>query len=353
MEFKPDIKRLLATIRFEEPDRVPLADFGIDKPVLERFMGRPMLTLEDEISFRASAGFDFVYLRAEYEYAGTFFGAAMAGPEGTTHTEDSPAESISTMKDGPIATLHDFETYPWPDPHTVGVANHERATAALPEGMGIITGVGGIFTRTWMLLGYDRFSLSLYDNPELVARVAEQVGRTQCTVLRRLVKLPQVHAVCYGDDLGYTEALLASPKVLRQYFLPWIEELSSIAHSAGMPFIMHSDGNLVEILDDLVAVGLNALHPIEPKAMDIYDLRRRYQHKLALFGNIDLGYTLQAGRGRPQDVRAEVREKIKALAPGGGYGLASGAGITHYVSLENFLALRDALLEYGHYPIRL
>ena len=353
MEFKPDIKRLLTTIQHEEPDRVPLAEFGIDKPILERFMGRPMRTVEDEIAFRSSAGFDFVYLRAEYEYTGTFFGAALAVPEGTTWAEESQAESISTTKDGPIATLRDIETYPWPDPQTVSVANHLRAAAALPDGMGIITGVGGIFTRTWMLLGYERFSLSLYDNPELVARVAERIGRIQCAVLRRLVKMPQVHAVWYGDDLGYTEALLASPRVLHQYLFPWIEELSRIAHGAGMPFIMHSDGNLVEILDDLVALGLNALHPIEPKAMDIYDLRRRYQRKLALFGNIDMGYTLQAGRGRPQDVRAEVREKIKALAPGGGYGLASGAGITHYVPLENFLALREALLEYGHYPIRL
>lgn len=66
-----------------------------------------------------------------------------------------------------------------------------------------------------------------------------------------------------------------------------------------------------------------------------------------------MGYTLQSGRGRPQDVRAEVREKIKALAPGGGYGVASGAGVTRYVPLENFLAMREALWDFGHYPIRL
>jgi uroporphyrinogen decarboxylase len=163
--------------------------------------------------------------------------------------------------------------------------------------------------------------------------------------------MPKVFAVWYGDDLAYTESLLTSPGVLRRYFFPWIEELAGIAHRAGMPFIMHSDGRLWQVMDDLVALGLNALHPIEPKAMDIYELKRRYGQKIALFGNIDLGYTLTAGRGRPEDIRAEVRQRIKDLAPGGGYAVASGAGVTRYVKLENFNALREATFEYGVYPI--
>jgi uroporphyrinogen decarboxylase len=132
-----------------------------------------------------------------------------------------------------------------------------------------------------------------------------------------------------------------------------MEELAGLAHAAAMPFIMHSDGRLVQVLDDLVALGLNALHPIEPKAMDIYELRAKYGRRLALFGNIDLGYTLTEGRGNPEAVRAEVREKIKALAPGGGYGVASGAGATRYVTLENFNAMREATFEYGACPIDL
>jgi uroporphyrinogen decarboxylase len=79
----------------------------------------------------------------------------------------------------------------------------------------------------------------------------------------------------------------------------------------------------------------------------------RYGQRLAIFGNVDLGYALTAGTGTPEAIRAEVRQQIKELAPCGGYGLASGSGLTRYVELENFLALREALLEYGTYPIRL
>jgi len=130
-----------------------------------------------------------------------------------------------------------------------------------------------------------------------------------------------------------------------------MEELAAIAHGAGMPFIMHSDGRLWEVIPDLIALGLNALHPIEPKAMDITEVKARYGHKLALFGNLDLGYTLT--RGTPDEVRAEVRQRIKELAPGGGYAVGSSNSVTRYVPVENFNAMREATFEYGEYPIDL
>jgi uroporphyrinogen decarboxylase len=316
---QPDYKRLLATIRRQEPDRVPLAELGIDRPIKEGFLGRPVRDIRDEVEFWATAGYDYVYLRPNYEY----LGAPAIVASGTTMAWDASAldheaETISTTQAGPVQTLADLDTYPWPDPQTVDCSDLEEAAGLLPAGMGIISGVGGIFTRTWMILGYEHFCYSLADAPELVARVFERVGRTQCEVLRRVVRMPGVFAIWYGDDLAYTEGLLAS---------------------------------LWQILDDLVALGLDALHPIEPKAMDINAVKGRYGDRLALFGNIDLSYTLT--RGTPAEVRAEVRQRIRDLAPGGGYAVGSSNSVTHYVPLENFDAMREATFEYGVYPIRL
>ncbi|MFH1928525.1 MAG: uroporphyrinogen decarboxylase family protein [Chloroflexota bacterium] len=353
MDIQPDYRRLLTTIHRQEPDRVPLAELSVDRPVKEKFMGKQVRDVPTEVEFWWKAGYDYLYLRPDYE----FFGAPAIVAAGTPRaweasgSEEKEAESISTMKAGPIQTLADLDTYPWPDPQTVDCSNLEEAASLLPDGMGIISGVGGIFTRTWMTLGYEHFCLSLADAPELVARVFERVGRIQCEVLRRVVKMPGVFAVWYGDDLAYTEALLVSPQILRQHLFPWMEELASIAHGAGMPFILHSDGVLWQVLDDLVALGLNALHPIEPKAMDINEVKARYGDKLALFGNLDLGSTLT--RGTPDEVRAEVRQRIKELAPGGGYAVGSSNSVTRYVPVENFNAMREAAFEYGVYPIRI
>ncbi len=353
MEIKPDYQRLLKTIRHEEPDRVPLAEFQVDTPVMDQFMGRPVREVEDRIGFQVAAGFDFIYLRANYDYPGMSPVVSTGAPRSWQYSIAPETETEENFNARQLQTLADLDTIDWPNPDTVDVSHMERAAQVLPPGFGIITGVGGVFTRTWMLMGYEHFCMSLADNPELVAQASERVGRIQCQVLRRVIKMPGVFAVWYGDDLAYTEGLMVSPKVLRKYFFPWIEEMSSIAHNAGMPFIMHTDGNVQLVLDDLIALGLNALHPIEPKAMDIYELKRRYGQKLALLGNIDLGYTLVAGEGTPDAIRAEVRQRIKDLAPGGGYGVASGSGVSRYVSLENFHAMREATFEYGQYPIHL
>lgn len=353
MEIRHDYRRLLKAIRHEEPDRVPLAELNVDTPIMEQFMGRPIRDVEDRVAFWGAAGFDYTYVRANYDFEGTPPSVSAGTPRSWEWSASPETESVTTGRPGPIQSLNDIERYPWPHAETVDVSVIEKATAALLPGMGMITGVGGVFTRTWMILGYEHFCLSLMDNSTLVAQVADRVGQIQCDVLRRLVKMPRVCAIWYGDDLAYTEGLLASPGVLRKYFFPWAEELTHIAHDAGMPFIMHSDGALWSVLDDLIALGVDALHPIEAKAMDINELKQRYGHQLALFGNIDLGYTLTSGRGRPEDVRAEVRRKIRDLAPGGGYAVASGSGVTRYVSLENFNAMREATFEYGSYPIRL
>jgi uroporphyrinogen decarboxylase len=85
--------------------------------------------------------------------------------------------------------------------------------------------------------------------------------------------------------------------------------------------------------------------------MDIVGLKKQVEGRLGLLGNIDLSYTLT--RGTPQEVEAEVKKRIRDLAPGGGYCLSSANSIPDYVPLENYLAMRDAWLKYGRYPIQL
>jgi uroporphyrinogen decarboxylase len=83
--------------------------------------------------------------------------------------------------------------------------------------------------------------------------------------------------------------------------------------------------------------------------MDIAETKRKWGHKLCLIGNIDLGYTLT--RGTPQEVEAEVKHRLREVAPGGGYCLGSSNSVTDFVPLQNYNAMREAALRYGAYPI--
>lgn len=348
---QPDYRRFLDAMWRREPDRVPIAELGIDPPVKEKLLGRPVCGVKDDVDFWYRAGYDYIYLRPAYEFPHTMPSIMTTGAPKYGGEQAHKERSVSIMGPGVISGMADIDAYSWPDPATETYYTPlAEAAACMPEGMGLVSGVGGIFTRTWMLMGFERFCFALNEEPDFVAAIFRRVGDIQLAVLKRVMKTRRLVAVWYGDDLAYTESMMVSPTIYRKHLFPWMEEFASIAHAAGMPFIFHSDGKLWDIIPDLIALGSNGLHPIEPKAMDISEVKAKYGHKLALIGNIDMDLLV---RGTPQQVKAQVRQRIKDLAPGGGYAVGANPGIAYYVRLENYNALREAVFEYGRYPISL
>jgi uroporphyrinogen decarboxylase len=348
---QPDFGRVVTALSRHEPDRVPLMELAIDYPVQCEFLGRRVDNLADEIAFWYYAGYDYVYQRPNYEFLGVAANAAV----GTSIRRESQlrgaedAESWDVHGVVKLKTEEDFLRYPWPDPDRIDYSNIQFAAHNLPFGMGLISGVGGIFTRSWMLMGLEEFCMSLCENGGLAVRVIERVSDIQCRVLERVLNMPEVGMIWYGDDLAYTESTIISPDLLRRLILPHIARMAKMTHQSKRLFVMHSDGCLLNIMDDLIGLGVDALHPIEPKAMDIVELKRKFGDRLSLIGNIDLIYTLT--RGTPQDVETEVKDRIAALAPGGGYAVGSANSVTRYVPVDNFRAMVNATLRYGKYPI--
>jgi uroporphyrinogen-III decarboxylase len=115
------------------------------------------------------------------------------------------------------------------------------------------------------------------------------------------------------------------------------------------PWVFHSDGNLMPILDDLLTLGMNGLHPIQPAAMNIKEVKAKYGQKVCILGNIDLDYTLTLGT--PDEVDKEVKERIAAAGPGGGYVVTSANSLTDYCKTENVWAMAKAVKKYGKYPL--
>jgi uroporphyrinogen decarboxylase len=101
------------------------------------------------------------------------------------------------------------------------------------------------------------------------------------------------------------------------------------------------------LLDDLLTLGFDALHPLEPGPMDIEAVKRDYGDRLCLVGNIDLHYTLTLGT--PEEVDAEVKQRIETIGMGGGYMISSANSITSYCKIENVRAMIEAIRKYGAY----
>ena len=120
----------------------------------------------------------------------------------------------------------------------------------------------------------------------------------------------------------------------------------------GLPVMMHNDGNLWEVMDDLVASGINGFHPVERGAgMDLAKIKSRYGTKLCPIGNINNKTTMVSGT--PEDVKREALECLRIAAPGGGYVLATDHSLHDDIPLANIRAYIETAKEHGAYPLKL
>ena len=147
------------------------------------------------------------------------------------------------------------------------------------------------------------------------------------------------------DDFAFKTAPFFSPAVFRELVLP---RYRRIAPKITMPWLLHSDGNIMLFLDDLIDLGIAGAHPMEPGAMDIRAVKRDYGDLLCVVGNVDLNLL---SLGTPEAVDAEVRGLIRDVAPGGGYIVLSGNSLTGHRLAENVDAMSQAVHRYGTYPI--
>ena len=345
MRPQPDFARIRKTLLCGQADRVPIAELKVDAHVMSAFMGRPVKTLQDNVDFWLAAGYDYIRIRPKYDYHTA--GAQARTAEYSAYGDHSETRKWAPTHGGVIQTDEDFEKFPWPRPQDIGYSDVEAVARLLPDGMKVISGCTGIYESVWMLMGFEGFSMALAENPALVERMFQKIGELHYNMIKTVAAMPHVGAIWYTDDIAYTEGLLVSPAVYRKHLFPWMRKIKAVCRERDLPLLFHSDGDLWQVMDDLIEIGVNALHPIEPKAMDIAEVKRRVGRKLCLIGNIDLGYTLT--RGTPEEVRAEVRERIRACAPGGGYCVGSSNSVTNYVPVANYRAMIEAAREFGKY----
>jgi len=193
-------------------------------------------------------------------------------------------------------------------------------------------------------MGFETFATAIYDDRSLVWDLMEMHTDFYCTAARKMSEL-DFDFLWFGDDLAFKTAPYISPRVFRDLFMPHFRK---VADAIAKPWIFHTDGNVMPILDDLLSLGMNGLHPIEPGAMDLEALKKRYGKSLCLCGHISVD-TLS--RGTPQQVDELVQKAIRTAAPGGGYIAGSSNSVSYYCQAQNVRAMQKAIYQYGKYPI--
>ena len=194
-------------------------------------------------------------------------------------------------------------------------------------------------------MGYERFSYTLYDDYPFLEQLFDLYTGWYARAMKHICAL-DFDFIWSGEDIAHKSGPYLSPKMFRKLFMPYYRR---VADQITKPWIFHSDGDLMSILEDLLSLGINGLHPIEPGPMNLVELKRQYGRHLCLCGNINVDTLSQ---GTPDMIDDLVKTAISTAGPGGGYICGSSNSVTSYCQPENVRAMANAIKRYGLYPIK-
>src|SRR5271157_5423793 len=376
-------ERVLMTLRHEEPDRVPAFEIVVTNNTIWHHFGvNPSANLGDAlkslrfIPFRnklmwnalGNRKFIAAGLRAGakfYQAAGLDLSLSNTAPfprkllkggqfidECGRHMrfEYAPDGSeILGYVEGGFKSFEDYESWELPDPAWEGRLNNYLAGAdvqrELENEVYIIPTTTGLLEVTWEGFGMNIFARIL-QKPAQAQKVFDDRGKFAVEMVKILAENGAQVVLIY-DDWGFKDGLFMSPRQFRQYVLPWMKKICDTAHKRDCKIILHSDGDLMSILPELVGTGVDALNPIESTTANpeynIFKIKEQYSDRLTLIGNLS---PVMLALGDLADIEAYAKRLLRECAPGGGYIYAAGHTINPAVTLDRFLLMLEIRKKY-------
>ena len=211
----------------------------------------------------------------------------------------------------------------------------------------LILVVGMQYRMLEVSVGFENMAMWHVDQPDLLHACADFFCGWTCETIQMILDRYPFDALWLDDDLAYKTSTFISPPMLREYVFPYHRRIVKLAESYNLPTLFHSDGNLLEIQDDLIGIGFSALHPLERMANDIRAVKKRVANRITIMGNVDIDFL---ERGDPARCYDEAASLIKDLGPRR-YILSSGNCITENVIVENLKQMARAVSEQSEAPI--
>jgi uroporphyrinogen decarboxylase len=259
-------------------------------------------------------------------------------------------------------TLGDIDSFKWPDPNQPAIFEGLREQAKhWHENTDFVVGADGIkvgiLQTAAQIRGYDKLFRDFALKPDMAHLVLDKISEITNEMYRKYMQAVgnYVQVVVITDDQGTQNSLMISPKMFREFIKPRLKtQIETIKANADVKVLMHCDGAILPIVEDLIDIGVDILNPIQTVVNgfeDTFALKEKYGERICFHGGIDVQQVLP--NATPEEVRQEVAKRIYELGRGGGYILAPCHNINVDIPVENTLALFDAAGELGHYPLKM
>jgi uroporphyrinogen decarboxylase len=257
---------------------------------------------------------------------------------------------------GMFKSFEDFESWEPLDPYDEVRINSylagKEAQKKMNDEIFVVPSTAGIMEDNWQGFGLPMFSRVIRKHKQ-----AEKVFSDKGKFTLELVKILADNGakmVLLWDDYGFKNGLFLNPEKYRTYIFPWLKKICDAAHKRDCKILLHSDGDLIEIFEDIINSGVDALNPIEATTAnpeyDIFKLNKKYSGKITFVGNIS---PQMLSTGTIAEIEKYSTRLIKELAPEGGYIFSSGHSINPAVTLDRFQTALRIREKYGNYPINI
>ncbi|MBD3254766.1 MAG: hypothetical protein GF383_06715 [Candidatus Lokiarchaeota archaeon] len=270
------------------------------------------------------------------------------------YTKDKTA--VEGYIGGYFKSFEDYESWERPDPAWEARINHydvaKEVQRELNDQIFCIPGTGALMEVSWESFGLETFSKILAKTKQ-AKKIFDDNGRFTLEFVKIFSEIGANLIILY-DDMGYKNGLFMSPRNYQKYVFPWYKRICDAAHKNDCKILLHSDGDLFDIFEDIINCGVDAIHPIEPTTAnpdyDIFKLGKKYQDKITFIGNVS---PMMLASAEVEEIKHYATRLIKELAPGGRYIFGSGHSINPAVTLNRFEAMYDVKRKYGSYPINI
>jgi len=248
---------------------------------------------------------------------------------------------------GPLADADDPDEYDFPGPDRIvdDPTLPERVRQLQRQGYFVHGGVEQPYKTAWRLRGMEKNLMDYLLNRDFKEKLYDRIFATCEEICRRLVSAG-VDMFEIGGDIAMHDRVIMGARIWREVEKPRLARLIGIARAINprVHVFLHSDGNLMEIMDDLVEIGFDVINPIQPECMDPAEVKRRWGDRITLHGCGSIQRVLPFGS--VADVRRHVRDLIATCGRNGGLVLGPANVLQPDIPLKNILTFYDTALKY-------
>jgi uroporphyrinogen decarboxylase len=257
-------------------------------------------------------------------------------------------------------TIEDIENFEWPKPDPAmftGLAEQAKDWYDNTEYVVGADGIKvGILQTAAQIRGYDKLFLDFGLNPEMGHALLDKISTIINEMYHHYMNVvgDYVQVVTITDDQGTQNSLMISPAMFREFIKPRLKsQIDTIKSQADVKVLMHCDGAILPIVEDLIEIGVDILNPIQPVVKGLEDtkaLKKMFGDKICFHGSMDVQQVMV--NSTVNEIREEVKLRINDLGTNGGFIIAPCHNINVDIPIENTLAMFEEVKKVGQYPLK-